>query len=719
MPASAAILGLDTKTKSAWVGHYGSEGYELVNQATKLPDYAQLTVSTPPDTAISSTDDPRVLKIVGKSTGPWANWATLTSFSIDLNLTDKLPHKVSFYALDFYNSGFRQRFIVKDASSGAVLSTQNLSTFAGGVYISWQVSGHVIFEITSTADQGCCGAVSGIFFDPPQPLTKPTHLIVSAKSTASAIGMPAPSELNYPASRLGIKVSGLPSGGTVTFADGLTPVKIGQRLTPAQLTGLRFVPGPVTATTASNFGYTVTDPAGRSTTGNAVIVVEVVVVPPPPPPTCAGWGMESVPDVRSDRGEPVSLLVPRSGIQPSEMAVVVNDSDLQSVIVGQYYQLKHGIPNKNIVHIDFPFVASTEANFSISAKDFTALKSQVDARLGPNIQAYAITWTQPWSVGGGTGLTTAFSMDYAAAEGASPYYNSGSVQPYTDLKFRPSMMVAGFTLQDALSLIDRGAEAAQTLPSANAYLVRTTDTGRSNPRYVDFEGTAIYWDHPNGLHVVYVDNSTGKGNDFIQNAANVLFYETSLSGVPAINTNKYLPGAVADHLTSFGGALLERVQMSVLNWLQAGVTASYGTVTEPGADYRKFPQASILINTYFSGNTVVEAYTKSVEYPFRGVFVGDPLARPFGTKASLGAKGLEIKTSILKPGFKYTLLGGDSCSGPFSKLQSNISVSQQSYKTIANSSGYHHFYRLVATGGENPLVRNEHAPGVELERLGR
>ena len=147
-------MGLDTKTKSAWVGHYGSEGYQLVNQATKLPGYAQLTVSTPPDTAISSTDDPRVLKIARNSTGPWANWATLTSFSIDLNLTDKLPHKVSFYALDFYNSGFRQRFKVKDASSGAVLSTQNLSTFAGGVYISWQVSGHVIFEINEHRGSG-------------------------------------------------------------------------------------------------------------------------------------------------------------------------------------------------------------------------------------------------------------------------------------------------------------------------------------------------------------------------------------------------------------------------------------------------------------------------------------------------------------------------------------------------------------------------------------
>ncbi len=321
-------------------------------------------------------------------------------------------------------------------------------------------------------------------------------------------------------------------------------------------------------------------------------------------------------------------------------------------------------------------------------------------QLGPNIQAYAITWTQPWSVGGGVGLTTAFSVGYGAAGAANPYYNNGSVQPYTDLKFRPAMMVAGFTLQDSLSLIDGGASAAQTLPSGTGYFIRTTDAVRSNPRYQDFEGTAVYWNHPNGLHMIYIDNSAGTGSDFIQNATNVLFYETSLAAVPALNSNKYLPGAVADHLTSFGGALLERVQMSVLDWLQAGVTASYGTVTEPSSDYRKFPQASVLVNTYFSGNTVVEAYTKSVELPTQGVFVGDPLARPFGTRAFLTKKGLSIKTSILEPGVKYSLLAGHSCSGPFSTLQSDISISQQAYKTIADASGYHRYYRLIAAGGK-------------------
>ena len=94
-------------------------------------------------------------------------------------------------------------------------------------------------------------------------------------------------------------------------------------------------------------------------------------------------------------------------------------------------------------------------------------------------------------------------------------------------------------------------------------------------------------------------------------------------------------GLLADHLTSSGGDLFGTEQMSALRWLEAGVTASYGAVTEPCAYADKFPTASVLVKNYFRGNTVLEAYTKSVRQPSQGIFVGDPLARPFGTQATL------------------------------------------------------------------------------------
>jgi uncharacterized protein (TIGR03790 family) len=91
-----------------------------------------------------------------------------------------------------------------------------------------------------------------------------------------------------------------------------------------------------------------------------------------------------------------------------------------------------------------------------------------------------------------------------------------------------------------------------------------------------------------------------------------------------------LPGALADHLTSFGGDLTGKGQMSALRWLDAGATASYGTVSEPCNYWQKFPNPTVLLKWYVNGATAIEAYWKSVAWPAQGVFVGEPLAAPYG-----------------------------------------------------------------------------------------
>jgi hypothetical protein len=188
---------------------------------------------------------------------------------------------------------------------------------------------------------------------------------------------------------------------------------------------------------------------------------------------------------------------------------------------------------------------------------------------------------------------------------------------------------------------------------------------------------------------------SGGSSDYVENTSDILFYLTGLASVPGIYSNHYVPGAVADHLTSTGGELFGNGQMSVLEWLKAGVTASYGTVGEPCNFIAKFPAASVLVKNYFSGGTIVEAYWKSVNAPGEGLFVGDPLARPFGTRADMSNGMLSIKMSILQPGRTYSLQGSNSASGPFQEIQSGISVAQPSYKTISISSGGYTFYRLL------------------------
>jgi uncharacterized protein (TIGR03790 family) len=352
-----------------------------------------------------------------------------------------------------------------------------------------------------------------------------------------------------------------------------------------------------------------------------------------------------------------------------------------------------------MIHLHLPITPTKGANYAISAQEFSDLKAQVDAQLGTNIQAYAIAWTQPYMVFGGptgaVGITSAFTYGYDRAAAPSRYFNSATYHPYTDFHIRPAMMLAGYTPQDIVSLIDRGAFAQHILPTGDGYFIRTTDTRRSDPRYAAFRAVVGEWNHRNGLNMAFIDNSAGTGRDYIENTPRLLFYETGLERVPAVNSNQYVPGALADHLTSFGGDLLATSQMSILDWIGTGATASYGTVTEPTANPSKFPQPNVLVSQYFHGNTALEAYNKSVLLPYQGVFVGEPLARPFGTEAFFAHGVLSIKTSILRQGIPYSLIAGRSCSGPFTTLQSNISFSPNSYTIITDSTGFHPYYELI------------------------
>ncbi len=85
-------------------------------------------------------------------------------FSVDINLTDGLAHKVSIYALDWDTNARSERVDVVDASTGTILDSRTLSSFHGGEYLTWNVSGHVQLLFTSLS--GYNAVVSGIFFSP-------------------------------------------------------------------------------------------------------------------------------------------------------------------------------------------------------------------------------------------------------------------------------------------------------------------------------------------------------------------------------------------------------------------------------------------------------------------------------------------------------------------------------------------------------------------------
>jgi hypothetical protein len=98
-----------------------------------------------------------------------AGWWAWNSFTLNVNLLDGQAHVISFYLLDWNSIWRSEQIQLKDAVTGSVLDTQNVSSFYGGVYLRWQVSGNLVITVTHTG--GANAVVSGLFFDAPSPLT--------------------------------------------------------------------------------------------------------------------------------------------------------------------------------------------------------------------------------------------------------------------------------------------------------------------------------------------------------------------------------------------------------------------------------------------------------------------------------------------------------------------------------------------------------------------
>jgi uncharacterized protein (TIGR03790 family) len=176
----------------------------------------------------------------------------------------------------------------------------------------------------------------------------------------------------------------------------------------------------------------------------------------------------------------------------------------------------------------------------------------------------------------------------------------------------------------AQALIRRGMAADGSAPPGVVYLVRTLDSRRS-VRAKTYDDVALSLE--NRVRVADQWMPLWKG------VPQAIGYFTGATHVDELPRIEFRPGALADHLTSFGGLLEGGGQMSALAWLKQGATASYGTVSEPCSILAKFPNVSVLFGHYLRGETALEAYWKSVAMPGQGLFIGEPLARPYAMRS--------------------------------------------------------------------------------------
>jgi len=157
---TATFVKSDVVTQGSWKGAYGSAGSSIVADATSLPSDVQLmTLGGNAWIWATATGDLRALQRASSGRVMAAYYGA--TFSVDLTVTAPSPRQIAFYVADYDSSGRQQRIDVVDAASGALLDSRTVTSFPGGVYLAWDIQGHVRIDVTRLA--GPNALLSGLF----------------------------------------------------------------------------------------------------------------------------------------------------------------------------------------------------------------------------------------------------------------------------------------------------------------------------------------------------------------------------------------------------------------------------------------------------------------------------------------------------------------------------------------------------------------------------
>lgn len=338
----------------------------------------------------------------------------------------------------------------------------------------------------------------------------------------------------------------------------------------------------------------------------------------------------AVPPSRTSAVAPMPLPRITGRLHAADIGLVINTADPMSVRIGEQYIVKRGLLPEQVLRLEVP------VRSALTREEFDLLRASIDQHFGRQIQALALAWSEPYAVECNSitgalalGLDSELCSRSCGASRPSRYFNSASTRPYTDLGWRPSMLLAARNVDQGLALIDRGVAADGALvlrgrPPVTAMFLTTDDV----PRRVR---TALY-PQPGFLPGPRIEIRIAPAAELAA-AQRVLIAITGSERVKLDPAMSWAPGGLGDHLTSTGGDLFgNHGQSTVLAWLDAGATASHGAVSEPCNHLQKFPHPQVLLGHYMQGATAIEAYWKSVAWPQQSLFVGEPLAAPFASR---------------------------------------------------------------------------------------
>jgi uncharacterized protein (TIGR03790 family) len=328
------------------------------------------------------------------------------------------------------------------------------------------------------------------------------------------------------------------------------------------------------------------------------------------------------------------------------VVVVVNQSSSNSVELGNYYCEKRKVPPQNVLRTTW-----TGGNIQWTTNDFQTvilnpLLSMISARgLTNQIDYVVVSMDFPFALveAAGNNSTTAnlfygYKPDdpppqpglpascslpavsgnsYAASESIFRYSHPATATTNSFL----AMMITSTSLDQAKAVVDHGVASDSMFPTQTVILGQSTDPFR-NVRYINFDDTIFNGRFRTNFSILQTNVDSPLG------LSNMLGYQNGHDQF-AISPNAFVPGGMADSLTSYAGVIFgANFQTTLLAFINAGASGSYGTVVEPCAYLEKFPAPQ---NYFYQarGFTLAECYYQSVANPYQGLFVGEPLAAPF------------------------------------------------------------------------------------------
>ena len=360
----------------------------------------------------------------------------------------------------------------------------------------------------------------------------------------------------------------------------------------------------------------------------------------------------------------VALPLHLFGLAPHELLVIANRNEPTSVRIARAYMQVRQIPRQNLVMLDLsPDVDGHYISLDRGAfteQIWTPAQSTVTQRRLDHILAWVFSTHIPFrvdhelsvSVQGLVFLRNVLPAANAItrAEYSSPLFVGPAnpndiVLPPRSLQVAaaslraevpiPSMSLGyigprGNTEEEILGMIERSVRADASAPSGTVFFVTGEDV-RARIREWQYQ--------PVRAQLLRMGVGAVITNAVPTHAGAVLGVMMGARDPNPDQIGTFVPGAVGEHLTSYGATFDQTSQTKITRWISAGVSGTAGTVTEPYAVWPKFPHARFYVH-YRSGYSLLESFYLSLRTPLQSFLIGDPLVAPWAPAARLRITGV-------------------------------------------------------------------------------